>query len=327
MERVQSGEAVCALISDDGSYRLEKVMQNKNEMYMGTIDPSRLDQLRKLLANQQLNGLSQADIHKPLITDTADDVQLAIRRDAGWQELLFLSPASRKPFKESLDPLLRWFQDLQKQRSSATRIAGSRTSCMPPPETQVVIVADSATAKTSTQAESSGYLFRIYSGHFYHGRVDTSCTVVFVDGRFHREHGGQTYMQERRDKITEGKVDADAVPQLRGILNMPALKDSPDNPEEPPQWVMEASWTHLDIPRTDRVQKLLFETTFNTINSATEIGGKSNMGYRISDKTILEPLTHWMKRYTDTQAGAQSEGVGNDCYPGKKVVDLAKPAR
>jgi len=74
IERVQDGEAVCALISDDGGYRLEKMFQNKNEMYNGTMDISRLEHLRELLRNEQLRGFSQTDIHKPLITDTADDV-------------------------------------------------------------------------------------------------------------------------------------------------------------------------------------------------------------------------------------------------------------
>ena len=327
IERVQDGEAVCALISEDGGYRLEKMFQNKNEMYNGTMDISRLEHLRELLRNEQLRGFSQTDIHKPLITDTADDVQLAIRRDAGWQELVFLAPASRRPFKESLEPLLHWFQDLQKQRPSATRVTGLRTSCMPPAEAQVVLAGDSEPKKNGAVSDFSGYFFRIYSGHVYHGRVDASCTVVFADGHFRRERGGQTYMQERRDTITEGQIDADAVRQLREILNGPILVDSPDNPKEPPQWVMEGSWTHLDVPRKDKLQKLLFETTFNTLNRHTDIGGKSNMDYRISDKRVLEPLTRWMKEYTDAKSGTQAAGVGNDCYPGKKVADLAKPAQ
>ena len=78
IERVQDGEAVCALISDDGGYRLEKMFQNKNEMYNGTMDISRLEHLRKLLRNEQLSGLSQTDIHKPLITDTADVARLCL---------------------------------------------------------------------------------------------------------------------------------------------------------------------------------------------------------------------------------------------------------
>ncbi len=327
IERVQPGEAICALVTDDGSYRLEKMFQSKDEFYEGTIDSSRLDNLRKLLANQRLSSLSQTDIHKPLMSDSADDLQLAIRRDAGWQELVFLSPASRKPFKDSLEPLLHWFQELQKQRPSATRVQGPRTSCMPPPENRLLVVADSNSPKTGTAPDFSGYFFRIYSGHYYHGRIDSLCTVVFGDGHFRRERGGQTYMQERHDKITEGQISSAAVDKLREIINSPAIKDSPDNPNDPSQWVIEGSWTNLEIPRKERVQKLLFETTFNTLNAHTDIGGKSNMQYRISDKKALDPLTRWMKEYTDKQSGTESEGVGNDCYPGKKIADFTKPAQ
>lgn len=327
IERVQPGEAVCALVSDDGTYRLEKMFQNKNEMYKGTMELSRLDQLRTLIANQQLSGLSQADIHKPLVTDTADDMQLAVRRRGGWQELVFISPGSRKPFKRALDPLLHWFQDLQKQRPSAARVAGSPTSCMPMAENQLVASVVPETPKAIAVADVSGYLFRIYSSHFYHGRVDASCTVVFGGGRFRRERGGQTYMKDRRDKITEGQLAADDIRQLKEVLDAQELKNSPENSEDPPQWVIEGSWTGLDIPRKDKVQKLLFETTFNTLNDQNDIGGKSNMDYRIANKKLLEPLARWMKEHTDKQAGVQSEGVGNDCYPGKTVADAVKPAQ
>ena len=314
------------MVRDDGSYRLEKMFQSKDETYQGMMDLSRLDQLRKLLANQQLSGLSQNDIHKPLITDTDDDMQLAIRRNGGWQELLFLSPGSRRPFKESLEPLLRWFQELQKQRPSATRVKAPRTGCMPPTENQTVLVVDSESTKTSKVTDAGGYFFRVYSSHFYRGRVDTNCTVVFGDGHFRRERGSQAYMHDRRDKITEGQIDADAIRKLREILDTPAIKDSPDTPGDTPQWVIEGSWTHLVVPRKEKVQKLFFETTFNTLNNGTDIGGKANMDYRISDKKLLYPLTDWMKEYTDGQSGTQSEGVGNDCFPGNKVADLAKPA-
>lgn len=94
MERVQRGEAVCVLVQDDGSYRLEKLFRAKTEMYTGSLDSTRIERLRAMLDDDQLRKLSQENIHKPLITDTIDDLQFAILRNRGWQELMFHAPAS-----------------------------------------------------------------------------------------------------------------------------------------------------------------------------------------------------------------------------------------
>src|SRR5271169_6875192 len=133
MERVRRGEAVCVLVQGDGSYRLEKLFQAKTEMYTGTMDSARVEQLRTMLANKQLRKLSQEGIHNPLISDTIDRFQFDIWRDRGWQELKFSAPESRRPFQESLDPLLRWFRDLQKRPPAAVRVEGSPMRCQPMP--------------------------------------------------------------------------------------------------------------------------------------------------------------------------------------------------
>lgn len=325
IERAQPGETVCALVNDNGSYRLEKILQAKSEMYTGSIAPERMDQLRTMLVNQQLSKLSQADIHNPLIADTGDDLQIAIRRGRSWQELLFFS-GGRKPFKESIDPLLHWFQDLQKQRPSATRVEGPRTRCMPMPESQIVESATSATLTPSTVATAAiGYIFRINSSHYYNGRVDTVCTVVFGDGRFHWERGGQTYGANRRDKIAEGQLDSKTLQQARDLLNSPELKDSPGNPRDAGRPMFEGSWTELEIPREGKVQNLSFLTSFNTLGTTREVGGTSNLTYHVADRKLLEPLTEWMKQHTDKHAqGTETDGVGSDCHPSPTAVQADK---
>jgi hypothetical protein len=345
MERAQPGETACVLVNDNGSYRLERILQNKQEMYAGAFDAARMDQLRAMLANQQLSGLSQSDIRTPLITDTFDDLQIAIDRSGGWQELAFSSPASRKPFRDSIDPLLRWFQDVKKQYPSATRLDGQPTHCMPGPEIQMVPGAPSVTAahSSATNAESAasqspplttvttaagGYLFRINSSHYYKGRVDGSCTVVLENGHYRRERSDQRYRADRRDKIAEGELDPEAIHQLKELLDSRGLKDSPGNPGNPERHMREGTRTELAIPRGGEVQHLLFLTMFNTRGIPDGIGGTNNLAYHVADLKLLEPLTQWMEQHTDKQAQvAESDGVGNDCYPSKAVVEAGKAPR
>lgn len=327
MERAQPGETVCTLVNENGSYRIEKVFQTKKEMYVGSIDPSRVDQLRSILANQQLSKLSQSDIHNPLVADTADDIQIAIRRENSWQELLFFAPAGRKPFKDSIEPLLRWFQDLQKQHPSAAR-DGTQTRCIPPPESQIIIRSAPAGSPSPAAVQLSPYFFRVRSGHFYKGRVDSSCTIVFEDGRFHREHGGQTYMANRQNKVSEGQLDQESIQELKELLNTSALKESPGNSGPGGQVVSEDMWTELAIPRGSAIQNLIFVTTFNTFGDPHEIGGKNNLSYHVADRKLLSPLNEWMKLRVDKLAhGAETDAPGNDCEPSTDRVQGQKSGR
>jgi hypothetical protein len=229
MERVQRGEAVCVLVQGDGSYRLEKLFRAKTEMYTGTMDSARIERLRTMLADEQLRRLSQEDIHNPLISDAVDHLQFDVWRDKGWQELRFSAPESRKPFKVSLDPLLQWFRDLQKRPPDSVRVEGSPTRCQPLPVTELVTTAETFEApKPAVGAGNSvQYLFRAYSHHFYRGSVDSTCTIVFGDGSYRREHSNQSGLGARKDKVADGQLEIEAIQKLKVLLGSPELEGSP----------------------------------------------------------------------------------------------------
>jgi hypothetical protein len=285
-------------------------------MFKGSLEPARVEQLRALLANDSLRKLSQADIHGPLISDTLDKIQLAIWRDRGWQELLFDSPDTRKPFRESLDPLLRWFQQVQKDHPMASTVEGAATRCMPAPPAQSAKenVEESSSPVTSSSAL---YLLRLYSHHFYRGQADSACTIVYADGTYHSEHSSQSLTADRRGKIADGEVDAGAVRELRTILDSPDLKSAPEiSSVGDPRFSSEDSRTILSIPREGKIHSLFFSDQFNTSGNAKGVGGLSNMSYRITDAKLLEPLHGWMKRYIDhNRLASEKKAVGNECAP------------
>ena len=327
MERAQAGEVSCVLVQDDGSYRLEKMYRVKTDIYAGAPGSIQLDRLKALLANQGLVKLSQADIHDSLIGDTIDALLIAIRRGNAWQELHFPSPDSRKRSKESVEPLLHWFQSVQKEKPGAARVSGDPTRCMP-----TRARGDSGSMRTTSSSvihPAAQYLFRIWSSHAYR-EVESTCTVVFKDGHFHSESSHQAYLGKRRDKISEGQLDPSALEELSRILNSPELKGAPasaDPGNDKPIYMQEGTATDLSIPREERVQNLRFLTAQNTIGNPLEIGGASNLGYRMPDRKLLNPLQRWMKENTDKQAHkVETDGVGNDCYPSKSTAASDKPA-
>lgn len=317
MERVQRGEAVCVLVQDDGSYRLEKLFRAKTEMYTGSLDSTRIERLRAMLDDDQLRKLSQENIHKPLITDTIDDLQFAILRNRGWQELMLHAPASRKPYKESIDPLLHWFQDLQRQLPAASRVEGSPTRCQPMPVTLLGTTIETS-APSQSAAGASGpaqYLFRVYSSHGYRATVDTTCTIVFANGSYRREHSIQSYLAARKDKVIDGQLEPEAIGKLKLVLASPGLAGIPSSPDDwDPRPRQEGMTTVLSIPRQGELQRLIFSTAFNTMGNPREIGGMSNMQYHVADPKLLEPLSGWMKFYTDRHDKVvERDAAGNDC--------------
>ena len=328
IERVREGEAVCALVQDDGTYRLEKLVRAKGDMYTGTTDADQIARLRAILADGQLKTISQDKIKADLFTDTLDHLDLAIWRERGWQLLSFRNPSSRKAFRDSLDPLLSWFQELQKKRPAATEVPGPATRCLPPNQLQARTEIQPA-SKPVSDADSAGstppFLFRFQSSQFLGGagrslpaaKVVASCTILYLDGTYHRERRTQTSDGARSEHAYRGQVNADSIAVVREVLDSPELKNAvPDAGQ--PKAAEEGQWTGVWIVREKGLQYLSFMSEFNTIGNPGKIGGMNNMTYHTGNEKVLDPLKHWMKDHTDKQEGATTEDKTiNDCVPSR----------
>ena len=330
MERAQPGELECVLVGEDGSYRVEKMFRAKTEVFTAPAGSLQIGELQAILANDKFAKLSQADIHQPLITDTIDDLLLAVWRGQSWQQLKFASRDSRKPFQEFMSPLLHWFQDVQKRRVGATRSNEAPTRCTPSRSEQEAVASNKAAASSTASRPEDDYLFRYQSSHFYK-RVEGTCTIVFKDGHFHRERSNQEYLGKRRDKVADGELNDQAMQQLKDILNSSELRDvvgAGDPDKEKPIAMHEGTATTLTIPRQEKLQRLHFLTAQNTVlRNPLEQGGMSNMAYRTPDRKMLAPLLHWMEENTEKQAqGSEIEGIGNDCHPSRTDANRGNPA-
>jgi hypothetical protein len=310
MERVQNGEAVCVLVHRTGAYRLEKLFRAKLELYGGTLDPADAEKMAAILGEPKLTALTQQQISSPLMRST-DDVQLAIWRDTDWQQLTFYGKEGRKPYRDFMDPLLNWLQEVGKY-PNATRLKGPATRCIPAKSEMPLVTASLA------QSSTSPYLFWLESEHFYKS-IDQTCTVVFPDGSYHWEHSEQPWDGPRRDMIATGKVSEAALQNLRTVLDSPDLKNAPDTKDGTGRTAREWYGLKLQIPRESRTQKLYFEEGFNTVNVPREPGGMSNLQYQVSDSRVAEPIKEWIKSNGIPPRDAVREGKGNNCWPKSEI--------
>lgn len=317
VERLQPGEAACVLFQEDGTYRLEKLFRSKAEMYTGKASNYQVEQLTQILGNAHLRKLSQENVTGEIVSDTLDTLDLAIWRQRGWQTLSFNSPSSRKPYKDELDPLLRWFQNLQKSRPAAVKVEGAATRCLPAKELRLQTRQRAEPVVPPNRIEPV-YLFRFQSSEFARGNVRTNCTVIFTDGIYRREERFQPFNGAKTERSYSGQINADSLAELKLVLDSSDLKNAhSDRGSE--QWAADGESSVVDIPRENETQHLGFASEFNTHIHPLDQGGMSNLAYHVADQKVLDPLKSWMKHHTDKLEGGSETGKAvNDCFPTKE---------
>src|SRR5437868_4181190 len=133
MERQTRDEDVCILVRGDGQYHLERVALGlgKSRVFEESFPADSVSQLEQMLNVDELKQISQNQIKMELVGEDLDHVLLAINRPNGWQSLNFPTGKSRKPFRNSVDPLVKWLERSMQQPHPLPPNTPTRR-CMPP---------------------------------------------------------------------------------------------------------------------------------------------------------------------------------------------------
>jgi hypothetical protein len=318
VERARLGENVCVLVSPTGEYRLERQFPAKTEIFVGSLSPSELQKLERLLNADELRRLSQAQVPPALITETIDTVIVAISRPDGVQQLVFPDPDSRKPFRASTDSLLEWFNSIQKAEHPAIGEQGA-SHCMP---ARFTGPAEQSLAEASA-AQASSFLMMIQRDRIADGVVERQCVVIYRNGQYRREKNSQRQGSVMKVQAVEGLLNSSQIAELRKILDFPALKNLQG--KTPPMVLFqEGEFTRLVVPRSAAIQRLSFASYFGVPPSSREAGGLSNMRYGVNtDQRLLNPLREWLKKNVDKiKTNAISTSTGTGCLPLNTTQEL-----
>src|SRR3979409_1017838 len=60
-----------------------------------------------------------------------NQVMLEIHRPGSWQQLFFPDSASREPFRDAMDPLLKWLDAVNKRKVRELSEQAGRNNCLP----------------------------------------------------------------------------------------------------------------------------------------------------------------------------------------------------
>jgi hypothetical protein len=136
LDRYQNGRFACVLVQRDGHYHLELRLSEKPGFYEGSLPSNDLRDLVRMLSDDKLIHLKQADIQSPFSENGRDLLRLAIfRPGSAEQELYFPSPGFA--FTNKVGPLLQWFERLQKRKARKLSEDEGRNNCAIPGDKEI----------------------------------------------------------------------------------------------------------------------------------------------------------------------------------------------
>ncbi|HLX85101.1 MAG TPA: hypothetical protein VKR59_14465 [Terriglobales bacterium] len=322
LERIRHGEDVCVLVRGDGQYHLEFQSFGSIKIFEGELDADGIRQAIRLVSTDQLFDLEQKQIAEPLLTADNDEVMLAVLRPRDtWQQLTFPDSPSRKPYDESLVPLLDWFDRVQKRKGRKLSEEAGRNSCLPPRNLEFSartpeLHAPDVTSPNSTNATGGGsgsqssaqsaaeggttaaaYALRMVESGYERRTIVMSCRIVSRSGAYHFvKQSRESNSRKVRSVVRDGTLNETQMAALRQILSDPGLKDPPPS-HRPSQFEMQLTYGPsqfiLWFPRDGALQEIEAWRSVPTVGG-TLIGGMQDHGAK-----ALLPLREWLKQNLD----------------------------
>jgi hypothetical protein len=306
MERQRGLEDACILVRSDGPYHLERDVGDKVDVYEGDLAADNLRQIEHWVSADELFQLTQDKIVAPIFSQGKDAVILAVNRPGRWQNLAFPAPTTWKPYHQSVAPLADWFDAmLSAKHRVRLREEQARNNCIPPREIKF-----SSRARATKPQATPEFLFVLRNTRI-EGKLGVKvCSVVYADGRFHREVRTQQMQSVAvTTAIYEGRENDQEMQQLRAILSAPDLL-APRSQLLPSGGMMkEGEIATLTLPDHQKPKTRFF----------WRYVPEGLMGARIFDESgmkVLEPLAHWVKEDVEARSAEPvANGTLNDCAP------------
>jgi hypothetical protein len=306
MERQRGLEDSCILVRSDGPYHLEKDNGDKVDVYEGDLPPDRLLQIEHWASADELFQLTQDKIIAPIFGQGKDALILAVNRPGRWQNLSFPTPSTWQPYEQSVVPLAKWFDEmLSAKHKVKRREEEARSNCIPPHEIKF-----SSRDRTPKPHVLRDFLFVLSITRIDGKTGMKTCSVVYADGRFHREVRTQTMGSSTvSTAVYEGKETDEELQQLRTILSSPDLQ-APRSQLLPSGGLMkEGEIAALIVPDRQKTRTTLF----------WRYVPEGLMGAKIYDESGMKqlgPLAQWVKSDIESRSAVPvPNGTLNDCVP------------
>jgi hypothetical protein len=338
LERQTRSEDVCVLVHSDGQFHLERIAPGvfQSRIYEGTFPADQVAELRQMLDNDKLKGATQQQIKMELVGEDQDQVLLAIDRANGWQSLHFPSGNSRKPYKEALDPLLKWLDRAKQQPHAMPNAVSDR--CMPAKdanaETQTASAGSGSKASAEIKSsEKNPYLMRFVEDHMSTSQehaasivrgmqedsvdatVEQTCMIVYASGKYRLEKTKQIMNDKPRSQVYLSTLTDSQLGELKQLLSDPQVANLQHTTDAVAGGIREGEIVNLAIPRGPHTQMLSFASRFGVRTQAA--GMKDNLTTQVDEElNNIKPLRKWLKSNLEDRKGAPAKDeAATNCMP------------
>ncbi len=320
----------CALLQTTGAFHLEVDHGDNVKVFEGAIATNDLFEIESDLNSNAFLDLSQQQIEEPLIRARHDQLQVTIFRGDGWQDLFFRSSDSQHPFKQWLQPLAHWLDNLHKLPHREFSEDEAKNNCLPPrvialkkrdtdamrPPVTSKITANLLYAGPAPQPQPSQSitpqsvpaLLHVYSFEMKSGSAHESCALVTDNGKYRFEDRTQKAGKPVITKITAGQITAGELQQLHQLLDDPALAKIKHH--EPPghgDVLMMGNKLDISISRPAGVQHFILSSRFNRPDFPSFYSGDA-------DLSTARPLLKFLSEHVENNtAGPLDPSKRNGC--------------
>lgn len=323
LEHATPDAHVCVLLRKTGFFHLESDSNDSTKVFEGSLGADRLRQIERDLQDVGLEALSQKQIDEPLI-HRRDLLQLNITRDDHWQDVTFYSAESQEPYRRSLQPLIRWLNDLHKLPHKELSEDAGKNNCLAPGKIALKRRSDeeprdSVEAGASpTPMASNGppvakpdpvpALLRVSSLNVKSDAARQSCVLIVANGFYRAEERAQKVGSKRVDtKITGGRFTPEETLQLQQLLVDPALAQIHHRKTSRMVLPMSGEMLNLQIYKSSGVQDVILSSTFKQRDVPFFYSGDGDIS---SAQSLLKFIAEhiWTKG-----SGGLDPGLRNDC--------------
>jgi hypothetical protein len=267
----------CVLLQKTGVYHLELTETGDTKVFEGALNPTQLQQV-SVDVEGLTEELSQRRIEEPLIVHR-ELLKLDISNHGRWSEVSFLSTESQEPFRQSLQPLIRWLNDLHKLPHKEVSEDAGKNNCLAP--TKIALkkrgdglqsasgtsnVGANAPAQPSARAPSRApaALLRLDSLGLKSSTYFQNCVLVLDDGSYRTEDRSQKNGSKKVDtRINGGKLTPIEISQLQEILSTSALAEIRHRETSRLELPVSGEILELKIPRPSGLQDIVLSSTFD----------------------------------------------------------------
>jgi hypothetical protein len=278
MEHEASESHLCVLLQKTGAFHMESDGFDSTRVFEGQLSAERLLQVERDLHDTALEALSQKQIDEPLI-HRRDVLHVNISRDDHWQELTFYSAESQEPYRQSLQPLIRWLNELHKLPHKELSEDAGKNNCLAPGEIVLKKREDEAPVESASgnmnaaiapqaplpvpKREPVEALLRVFSMSAKSDAVRKGCVLITANGTYRAEERAQKVGSKKvMTKITGGEITPDEIVQLQQAIDSSPLPKIRHRETSHLVLPMSGEMLNLQIYRPSGVQELVLSSTF-----------------------------------------------------------------